>query len=498
MGKNAIVGKRVTELLVVLLRLLTMPGLWATFILFAMLVRATAEYMRDLHPVTLVVDGQTRAFYTRQATVRGLLADVGVTLSEHDRVIPALDTPLRSGMTITVERARPVVVMADGVERVVYAHEGTVDDILRLAKVELRPGDSLAVDGQVRVAGRTSSARGGRAREPQPLPARIEVKRAKVMYLDDSGVEQPLRTTAHTVGQALYQAGVTVYYGDRVYPDLNATVAPGLRVHIQRGLPIATTVDGHTIRARTHSKTVGEVLAELGVSLVGRDISFPPPEAAVEEGMQIRVVRVVEKTFVEEEIIPFETEWIPDPSLEIDHRRVDDAGSNGIIRHRYKAVYHDGKEVSRYLEDEWVARTPHPREIAYGTRIVIRTLETPDGPIEYWRRIRVFLTSYTEATCGKTPDHPLYGITRLGWKMRHGIIAVDPRVIPLRTKLYVPGYGPGIAGDTGGLIKGRHIDLGYDVDNFVMHYEWGYVYLLTPVPPPSKIRWILPDFPRER
>ena len=42
------------------------------------------------------------------------------------------------------------------------------------------------------------------------------------------------------------------------------------------------------------------------------------------------------------------------------------------------------------------------------------------------------------------------------------------------------------------------IDLGHEVDDFVMWFEWGYVYILTPVPPPSQIRWILPDFPRGR
>jgi 3D (Asp-Asp-Asp) domain-containing protein len=158
-------------------------------------------------------------------------------------------------------------------------------------------------------------------------------------------------------------------------------------------------------------------------------------------------------------------------------------------------VYHDQLPVERVLEEDWLAQSPRTRQIAYGTKVVARTLDTPGGEIEYWRRIRVFRTAYTADTCGKTPDHPEYGITRLGWPMRHGIIATDPRVIRLRTPLYVPGYGSGIAGDTGGMIIGRHIDLGYDVDSLVWHHEWGYVYLLTPVPPTGEIPYILPDFP---
>jgi len=51
------------------------------------------------------------------------------------------------------------------------------------------------------------------------------------------------------------------------------------------------------------------------------------------------------------------------------------------------------------------------------------------------------------------------GATRLGWRTRHGIVAVDPRVIPLRSLLYVEGYGLAWAGDVGGAIKGKRLDL---------------------------------------
>ena len=51
------------------------------------------------------------------------------------------------------------------------------------------------------------------------------------------------------------------------------------------------------------------------------------------------------------------------------------------------------------------------------------------------------------------------GITKLGWRTRRGIVAVDPKVIPLRTLLYIEGYGLAWAGDVGGAIKGNRIDL---------------------------------------
>ncbi len=53
----------------------------------------------------------------------------------------------------------------------------------------------------------------------------------------------------------------------------------------------------------------------------------------------------------------------------------------------------------------------------------------------------------------------LPGKTALGIPVRKGVVAVDPKLIPLGTKLHVPGYGSAIAADVGYAIKGRIIDL---------------------------------------
>lgn len=467
-------------------------GMALSVTVLMVLGQAVMDYVDHLTPATLVVDGASRRLRTQCSTVGEVLDDVGIAVGEQDVVVPDPDARVQPGMIISVRHARPVTVVADGTTAPVYTHSGLAIEVLREAGVGLRPGDGLLIDGE-------PSSDGG-----VPIASRVEVQRAAAITLvdgDDSsggGIAYTLYTREQTLDRALAAAKVMLYAGDLVYPGLDTTVSTGLRVRIRRGVPVRVLVDGRTLRTRTQNQTVGEVLAELGISLLGRDYSVPAPDAAVRNDMSVRVIRVVEQTIVEQNEIPYETVWVPDPELELDHRRLDDGGANGIARRRYKVVYHDGQEVDRYLEAEWTAQEPRTRQIVYGTRIVVRTTETPHGQIEYWRRIRVFRTAYTAATCGKEPDHPLYGVTRLGWPMRHGIIAVDPRVIRLRSNLYVPGYGPGVAGDTGGLIKGRHIDLGYDEGGLVWHYEWGYVYVLTPVPPPSNIPWILPDYPRER
>jgi 3D (Asp-Asp-Asp) domain-containing protein len=120
--------------------------------------------------------------------------------------------------------------------------------------------------------------------------------------------------------------------------------------------------------------------------------------------------------------------------------------------------------------------------MGYGTKVVVRQLQTPSGVVEYWRSFQMLATSYSASTAGVSPDSPHYGYTATGIKMRDGIVAVDPSYIDLGSKVYVPGYGVGLAADTGGAIKGKRIDLGYSDANLQLWYSWVDVYLLTPVP----------------
>jgi 3D (Asp-Asp-Asp) domain-containing protein len=55
--------------------------------------------------------------------------------------------------------------------------------------------------------------------------------------------------------------------------------------------------------------------------------------------------------------------------------------------------------------------------------------------------------------------YSLHGGTASGLPTGPGVVAVDPTVIPLGTRMVIPGYGPGIAADTGTAIKGLRIDL---------------------------------------
>jgi 3D (Asp-Asp-Asp) domain-containing protein len=269
-----------------------------------------------------------------------------------------------------------------------------------------------------------------------------------------------------------------------------------MTVKIERSVPAQIDVDGHLIRTRTLAGTVAGLLGQERIALVGRDQVIPGLAEPIRANTTVRVSRVREEYVVDFETIPFDTIWVPDPEVEIDNIRLVQEGQPGLTKRRYRVVYENGQEVRRSLEDIWAAQPPITKTMAYGTKIVVRTLDTPEGPIEYWRKMRVYTTSYKPASCGKPKSHPRYGYTRLGWKLQKGIVAVDPSVIPLRTKLYVPGYGLARAGDTGGAVKGKFVDLGFGDDDYESWHWWTDVYLLAPAPPRDKIRWVLPNWPR--
>ena len=465
---------------------------------------------RSGSPLVVEVDGQRFELRTHAVTVGEALRQASFELYPEDRVSTGLDAPLQPGLIIQVQRARPVELQADGNVGQFRTHALTIGQLLAEAGVGLGLADEIWLDGRLarldtplwdstpaapRVVSQQGGAHSSTDTAPQE-PATVAVRRAASLTLDDNGVTTTLYSTSATVGQVLYEQGVNLFLGDEVSPGLQGRIAPGMTVTILRSTPVEIKVDGRTVRTRTRAEDVAGALGQEGIALVGKDYAQPGLSSPLRSGMTIEVTRVREELMVEFDPIPFQTEWVADPEVEIDSIRLAREGQIGLTKQRQRIVHKNDQEVERFLEDVWAAQAPITRTMAYGTRVVIRTLETPDGPIEYWRKMRVYTTSYKPASCGKPKDHPRYGYTALGWKLKKGIVAVDPTVIPLRTKLYVPGYGFAQAGDTGGGVKGKFVDLGFGDNDYQSWHWWTDVYLLTPVPPRSQIRWILPDLPK--
>jgi len=459
-------------------------------------------------PVQITVDGVTERVYTHRRAIDELLLDLGMKLHANDHITPALTTAIRSPLSITIERARVVQIWADGRQWESASWGKTPYEILTEAGVAVDKydrvqinNDRIQVDTPLLPVRRTqlplTYSRGYAWDNWLTAPMPLRLYRALPMTVKDGGLPFTIRTTAQTVGEALYQAGIAIYLGDSVQPPLSSQVTPGLRVQIQRSKPLLLRIDDRVIKTRSRAQTVGDALVEIGVGISGLDQISPTLDTLIKDDLEIAITRVHEEMEVTEQIVSFETVFQPDATLAIDTQQQATPGAEGITRQRYRVRYENDQEATRVLEDTWVAQEPAQRIIAYGQAITPQTTTTPDGQqITYWRKIRMLASSYSASTSGVARDEAWYGRTYTGDVMRQGVVAVDPRIIPLRSKIFVPGYGYGDALDVGSAVIARRIDLGYDDDKLQLWNRWVDVYLLWPPPPASQITWVLPNFPR--
>ncbi len=163
-----------------------------------------------------------------------------------------------------------------------------------------------------------------------------------------------------------------------------------------------------------------------------------------------------EKLQEETETLAKKTIYEDDPETEAGEEKVLEEGEDGKQTRIFKITYSkDGEEYNRALVSVETIQ-PKDKKILRGTKIVWKTLNTPDGEIKYWKKMRVYATHY-DSRCPGCDEW-----TAIGMRAGKGVIAVDPKVIKMRSKVYVPGYGMAVAGDTGGAIKGNIIDLGFE------------------------------------
>ena len=312
------------------------------------------------------------------------------------------------------------------------------------------------------------------------------------VHLLDDGRYTELYTDAPTVGLALAQADIFTYLGDDVYPSLDSLLYPDLEIKIDRSRLVNVRLDGKVINARTHRHLVIDVLADVGVSLSGADFTLPDMNRSIPDNGIIDVVRVDEQVITEYGPIRFGSLLRGLSHLEIDTTSLDQTGVNGLQARRVRVTYENGIEVARNVENEWVYSSPRPRIIGYGTQINIRSIDTPVGVVQYWRKVPMYATSYSPARSGTRVTAPWYGLTRTGKVLKKGMVAVDPDVVPLGTPLYIPGYGLAIAEDSGSGVIGSMIDLGYEDSNYEPWSRQVIVYFRTPVPADDEITWVMP------
>jgi len=288
---------------------------------------------------------------------------------------------------------------------------------------------------------------------------------AKHVTLIHDGLSELVETRAPDAEALLAERGFDRTPEDALSVDPSSPLADGETVVFQAAVPVTVIVDGAPPRAvRSAAASVAALLAAEGVRWDRHDRVSPNPSAPLASTQVVSVAHVERWTETVHVRVAAPVVRRYAFNLKPGLVKVLAAGRPGLKELRYTVSRSaGGRGTQRALLVARIIRAPKVRIVAEGIgeytalselaeRSIVGTLQLADSALA------MVATAYTAHCSGCS------GTTASGRPAGHGIVAVDPRVIPLGTRMFIPGYGPAVAGDTGGAIRGRRIDLGFNSD----------------------------------
>ncbi len=269
------------------------------------------------------------------------------------------------------------------------------------------------------------------------------------------------KTLKPTVAAVLKEKGIILKPGDQVKPALKTSITADLQIAVERAFLVEIRTGKKLIKVRTVPQTVRNILTKAQITFDDNDEITPTLDQVILRPEKIKVVDISEVIMTKKVAISPKIEYLKDRKLERGKKKVVQKGRVGLLERQMKAVFADGKKVKEVCLEERLLKPAMKTIIAMGIKPLLRTIHTSRGTYRYREARTMVATAYSPGpeSCGK---YAVYGRTYTGKKAGYGIVAVDPKVIKLGTKLYVEGYGIARAEDIGGAIKGNRIDLCYE------------------------------------
>ncbi len=208
-------------------------------------------------------------------------------------------------------------------------------------------------------------------------------------------------------------------------------------------------VDGASRQVVTQQADVRSLLHQEQITLNSHDLCVPSLTTPITDGMMVTISRVTFDVIRERVPIapPMHTRW--DRRMTV-HPVVVHQGCPGVALQTRCVWKKDGKVALEWVQNKRTLVRPRPT-------VVVRGKLASRSGFTSRKVMTVVATAYDPGprSCGRRGC----GRTAIGLPAEKGVVAVDPRVIPLGSRLYVDGYGLAIAADIGSAIKGHHIDL---------------------------------------
>lgn len=303
----------------------------------------------------------------------------------------------------------------------------------------------------------------------------------KQMIVVDETQKYFVKSYDKSVEDVLKRCNIVLNEDDLISHPSNSVTQNNMTIEIYRSYELTIYDGNEKVIVNTTKHTVRDILDEQGIVVDELDVLAPFIDAKINTGGHISITRVWDEYVSEEVVVPYLTRINLVSELEDTEINLVQNGSDGLKQVEYRVRYENGTRVSKSFENEVMILEPIPEIKNKGTDDLFVT--SRGLPFRYSKVLSAQATAYdlSYVSCGKYPDHPAYGITYSGTQARPGVIAVDPKVIPLGSKVYVQSldstrdYGFAIAEDTGSAIKGNKIDLFIGDNAAALRYGRRYV-----------------------
>lgn len=278
------------------------------------------------------------------------------------------------------------------------------------------------------------------------------------IYVD--GKEITVVTFKKDVNQVLQNENIEISENDKVVPAIDSKISNNDQIIVKKAVPVSVTIAGAKLDFVSAEDTISDMLIaeantlnEKGINYNENDIVTPEKDTTLEKNMDIKIVQVTDEEVSETVVMPCSTSEKIDYDQDVSYSEVVQDGSDGEKKITYKVTKHDGKVVSKDETSQTPIKASVDKIVAKGGSQFVASRGSDTSKIK--KTIYVDTTAYSGG-----PNCSTY-TGRKAARNPNGIstIAVDPRVIPLGSLVYIDGYGKAVAADIGTSITGNKVDV---------------------------------------